>query len=109
MKVYTRNCPDPVIVTINLGKAEKAGITILAFSNQLYMAKELKPEVLSGPPIPPKPEQGEGKTSHKADTPGSPLGFTLVPTVHHGKKKGKFQDAPDWKVRTRIDRRKDKD
>jgi putative RNA 2'-phosphotransferase len=109
LKVYSRFCPNPVLITVNLVKADNSGAVIEAFSDKLYKTKALKPEVLSGPPVPQKPEGQEGKTSPKADLPGQSLKLTVEPLAHHGKKKGKFQDSPEWKVRTRIDRRKDKE
>jgi putative RNA 2'-phosphotransferase len=108
LKVSSRFCPNPVILTVNLNKAESSGPAIDSYSELLYQTKELKPEALSGPPIPPRSELPEGHAGQRAELPGQSLNMAVEPLTHHGKKKGKFQDTPEWKVRTRIDRRKGK-
>ena len=107
VKVSSRFCQSPVIVTVNIAKAESLGALIEAVSGKLYRTKEISPAALSGPPVPPRPEAQSGKAAPK-DLPGQPLNLVAEPVISHGKKKGKYQDAPDWKIRTRIDRRKDK-
>jgi putative RNA 2'-phosphotransferase len=108
-KVSSRFCPDPVIVVVNLSKAEETGAIIKAFSENLYFTKEIDSAALSGPPIPPRAEESKAQTDKKDAQGGHALHMALEPVVHHGKKKGKYQDAPEWKVKTRIDRRKDKE
>ncbi|MDR2367514.1 MAG: hypothetical protein LBF58_05285 [Deltaproteobacteria bacterium] len=108
LRVCSRHCPTPVIITVNVSKAEAAGHRVEAYSERLYRADGLNPEALSGPPVQPRAEGVEAKAGPKAELPGQSLSMAVEPVAHHGKKKGKFQDAPDWKIRTRIDRRKDK-
>ncbi|MDR2301901.1 MAG: hypothetical protein LBF38_07680 [Deltaproteobacteria bacterium] len=108
LKVHSRFCPNPIIISVNVNKAESGQSIIETVSENLYKTKELKPEALSGPPVPPRSEVEESKSRQKQDLPGQSLSAHVEPVIHHGKKKGKFEDTPDWKIRTRIDRRKDK-
>jgi putative RNA 2'-phosphotransferase len=106
LKVHSRFCPNSLIITVNVNKAESGQSIIESVSENLYKTKELKPEALSGPPVPPRSEVEESKAHQKSDLPGQSLKVSVEPFIHHGKKKGKFNDRPDWKIRTRIDRRK---
>jgi putative RNA 2'-phosphotransferase len=106
LKVHSRFCPNSLIITVNVSKAESGQSIIEAVSENLYKTKELKAEALSGPPLPQRSEADDSKGAQKTDLPGQSLYGAVEPVAHHGKKKGKFQDTPDWKIRTRIDRRK---
>ncbi|MDR1110718.1 MAG: hypothetical protein LBP92_08525 [Deltaproteobacteria bacterium] len=108
MKVAQRFCPDPVIVTVQLAKAEGSGSLVETYSENLYSADFLGPEALMGPPVAPRPEPREAKAPEKTGLPGQPLGLFIEPRPIHGKKKGKYEDSPGWKTGTRRDRRREK-
>jgi putative RNA 2'-phosphotransferase len=108
-KTTSRIHPDPVLVTVGLKTAEAGGIRLAWRAPGLWSAPELKAEWLSGPPLPPKTEE-TAKAAKPAETPLPGASFWAEPVAApKGKKKGKRDDAPEWKTRTRLDRRKDRD
>jgi putative RNA 2'-phosphotransferase len=106
LKVAKRTCPEPVLITVQVRQAEAKGSIFTPLSSEMWKTNELKPEALSGPLLPPKLEQPETQPESKAQ-PQVHIP-RAQPIVHHGKKKGKYQDAPDWKINTKKERRKDK-
>jgi hypothetical protein len=109
MKVAQRFCPDPIIISVQLAKAEASGSLVEAYSGSLFSADFLGPEALMGPPVPPKAEPREAKATEKPGLPGQPLGLFIEPKPMRGKKKGKYEDAPSWKPGARKERRRDRD
>ncbi|MDR1296591.1 MAG: hypothetical protein LBO05_04305 [Deltaproteobacteria bacterium] len=109
-KVALRFIPEPVMLTVQVKKAEDGGSVVRAVSELMWTADRIKPEAISGPPVPAAPEAPSPRKPEKSDPlPGAPTGLFVEPAVHHGKKKGKYQDSPDWKTTTRKDRRRDRE
>jgi putative RNA 2'-phosphotransferase len=115
LRVAKRFCPEAALITVSAQKARLEGAKIWAYSEKLWLSEALDSQHLSGPAIKAQPEKEpkeSGKTSPRdsLSSQGSPiqpaLGFD--PVSHRGKKKGKRQDAPDWKNQARLDRRKDR-
>jgi hypothetical protein len=77
------------------------------FAETLWLADEIPAAFLSGPPVKPLEDEKPKKAPPAPpETPMAALGFPLSdPKPSRGKKKGRFSDSPDWKVRTRRDRR----
>ncbi len=106
-KVGRRFAPQSLLIKINTNLAQNKGSFFKAYSELLWLAPFIVSEALSGPKLPPLEEAPKKKKIEK-ETPGS---FFIPspseePITHQGKKKGKYQDAPDWKIQTRRDRRK---
>ncbi|MDR2142646.1 MAG: RNA 2'-phosphotransferase [Deltaproteobacteria bacterium] len=98
-QVASRFIPEPVLITINKALAEKGGASFWKYTDRIYLASEIAPTALFGPPV--KPQETEEKTA-PSPTPRAWPG----PIAHHGKIKGKRDDAPDWKNQARRDRRR---
>ncbi len=107
-KIGRRLAPNPVLVTVQAGAAQRAGALFQPYSELLWLTEKLEPVYLAGPPLPPKEEENERR--HEKESLREPVGsFYLEPAepqVHKGKKKGKYSDAPDWKNQTRRERRR---
>ncbi|MDR1609126.1 MAG: hypothetical protein LBT38_12085 [Deltaproteobacteria bacterium] len=88
--------PDPVMVAVNKAMAEKTGTTFEIYAEVIYLATDIAPQALFGPPI--KPQETE------KPPPSRPT--LSEPVTHHGKIRGKRDDAPDWKNQTRKERRR---
>jgi putative RNA 2'-phosphotransferase len=114
LKVAQRFCQNPFIITVTLALTVKDGTVINPYSENLWLSGQLKPEALSGPPISFELENEKSKKAHQQKDKPKPLEqkipgqktITIEPVIHHGKKKGKYSDSPDWKTTTRKERRK---
>ncbi|MDR2443492.1 MAG: hypothetical protein LBE31_08245 [Deltaproteobacteria bacterium] len=111
LKVASRFCPDPVTITVQVRAAENEGARLNYYAGQMYTAEHLNPNWLSGPPIAPREEKSPAK--NKADDlPGASSSLFVESLANQNKpdnkrtKKNKYQDSPDWKTRTRRERRK---
>ena len=102
--------PNAVAVSLNAKMADSGGARLTYRGPGLWSAGALKAEWLSGPPTPPKAEGEPSKQATKPETPlpGAPIWAEPRVSSSKGKKRGKYEDAPEWKTRTRLDRRKDK-
>ncbi|MDR1546809.1 MAG: hypothetical protein LBU12_08925 [Deltaproteobacteria bacterium] len=105
-KAASRFCPEPTMIAVSVRLAEAQGAVLTPYSERMWLTDALKPEALTGPPVPAKPVEAE-RTSPPSAAP-SP-GLYAEPAVSHGKKKGKYEDAPEWKTMTRQDRRKNRE
>lgn len=108
-RIGRRFSPAPVLVSIRAAAARQDGGAVFTpYSELLWLTAEVPARFLNGPPVPPKEEEAPAKRAKEA--PGPAGSFHLpVPEpqiqVHRGKK-GKYDDAPDWKNQTRRDRRR---
>jgi RNA:NAD 2'-phosphotransferase (TPT1/KptA family) len=93
--VAQRWIPEPVMVAVNKAKAEKTGTKFEIYAETIYLATEITAEALFGPPIEPRAPEKAPPPRTLAD-----------PIPHHGKIRGKRDDAPDWKNQARQDRRR---
>ncbi|MDR2455091.1 MAG: hypothetical protein LBE49_00645 [Deltaproteobacteria bacterium] len=105
LKTFGRLYPDPVLAEVSVQKASSGRGELSWYAPGLWYSPELKPEWLSGPPTPPKTE-AEPARKPEAELPGAPIWAEPAAPPSKGKKKGKYEDAPEWKTRTRMDRRK---
>ncbi|MDR1657080.1 MAG: hypothetical protein LBT47_05935 [Deltaproteobacteria bacterium] len=110
LKVAGRFCPDPLTITVRVRQALDDQAQIKFYAGNMWSSPELKPQWLSGPPVLPREE----KTAAKPPAlPGASSLLLAEVEVTHGdkknQKKGKYNDAPDWKIRTRRDRRRNSD
>jgi hypothetical protein len=102
MRAARRFCPNPTLTTVNLRQAEALGSIFTPYSERMWLVDELKPGALFGPPVPPKREETASEPEERVAV----SGLFSEPAISRGKKKGKYEDAPEWKVMTRKDRRK---
>ncbi|MDR2352301.1 MAG: hypothetical protein LBF22_03915 [Deltaproteobacteria bacterium] len=102
-QVAQRSSNEFCLIKVLVNKAQLAGQVFTPFSEKIWHTDFLKPEFLVGPPV--KTEE-EREPSQK-EMPKLPI--PQAPTVHQGKKKGKYGDSPEWKNQTRRDRRSHKD
>ena len=110
LRMGYRRDRSPVLFEVHVGAAQKAGVIFNPFG-QLFLAKELPPSCLSGPPLPKEKEKARGAQKEKIDQdvplPFEPGSFKLDadrdPALHRRKKgrKGK-----GWKEEARKMRRK---
>jgi RNA:NAD 2'-phosphotransferase (TPT1/KptA family) len=118
-QVARRFISEPVLISINKEIAQKLGTEFFIYTERLYLATEISSEALFGPPV---KESQDSSAAPWTDTvakkraepdssyrepevfPGAYAGTV----VHHGKKKGKYNNEPDWKNQTRKDRRREK-
>ena len=107
LKVAKRFCPDPVSLRILVGKAAAAGVVFTPCAANLVLCPFVPPAHILGPAIKQTEEPEPAKAPAREARDFAPA--TLVAEIPHGKKKGKYSDEPDWKVRTRKDRRDRKD
>ena len=104
-----------VVVTIKTGPALKTGSIFTPWSELLWLTESVAKDCLTGPPVPPRAELSEKRSSkdkeknkpqEKENLAGSFHIKAPDPEVHRGKKQGKHSDNPDWKNQTRRDRRR---
>jgi putative RNA 2'-phosphotransferase len=108
LQVAGRFINEPILVAVNKAMAEKGGTKFFIYTERLYLATEIDPAALFGPPVRenPEPSAAKGQTAPKTTEFNRPQ---IEPIIHHGKKRGKYDNEPDWKNQTRRDRRKDRD
>jgi putative RNA 2'-phosphotransferase len=97
--VARRHSPEPVMVAVNRALAEKGGTSFWALTERIYLATDVAPAALFGPPVKPLPDE-------EKSTAAEPAGFFPGAVVHRGKIKGRRDDSPDWKNQARKERRK---
>ncbi|MDR1165275.1 MAG: hypothetical protein LBO66_05280 [Deltaproteobacteria bacterium] len=108
LRVAKRFCPDPISIKILAAKAREAKVLFIPYSATIFLAEFVPAEFLMGPPVKIQDEREAKALSPKAPDKGAPPApgvLAVEPQVHRGKKKGKYQDSPDWKTQTRRDRR----
>jgi putative RNA 2'-phosphotransferase len=107
-KVAKRFCPDPVPIRIQASKAKADGVVFTPYGDNIFLCDYVPQNFLIGPVVKPQEEKDIKKTSPPSEsrtTDYSVQELMVEPVIHKGKKKGKYSDEPDWKVRTRKDRR----
>ncbi|MDR1085326.1 MAG: RNA 2'-phosphotransferase [Deltaproteobacteria bacterium] len=118
-QVARRFIPEPVLISVNKEMAQKLGTEFFIYTERLYLATEIAPQALFGPPVKESQDslaaQGTKAAAKKRAEPDrSGLEPEVFPgayagtVIHHGKKKGKYNNEPDWKNQTRKDRRREK-
>jgi RNA:NAD 2'-phosphotransferase (TPT1/KptA family) len=113
LRVAKRQYPDAVSVRVLAAKASAAGTVFTPHAGNIVLCDFVPPEFLLGPPVKPLEEkETAGRAAAKPKSPFAtspedfaPFALAVEPRVHKGKKKGKYEDEPDWKVTTKRDRR----
>ena len=108
LKIAKRIYPDPVLVTVNVHQAETGGAKPGWYAPGIWLVPELKAEWLSGPPTPPKTEAETAKPARKPDAEPAAIWAEPSGSPYKGKKRGKYDAAPEWKPRPSLDRRKER-
>jgi putative RNA 2'-phosphotransferase len=116
LRVGRRRDPEPVLLTVQAGKAEKRGAVFYRLQELVYLVQGLEPDLFTGPPLPKEKEAPERKRKEappkEPPTPGSVIldparVYDPGPQPMKGKK-GKREDVPDWKRAARKDRSRGK-
>lgn len=110
-KIGRRLSPAPVLVCIRaMAARQESGAVFSPYSELLWLTAEVPARFLSGPPVVAKEEEAPVKRAKEAPDPAGSfyLQVSADPQVqvHKGKKKGKYDDSPDWKNQIRRDRRR---
>lgn len=76
-RIGQRRDPNPVVITVHTGQAEDLGVLFTYGGESIFLARNLPPECLSGPPLaPPEEDRGKSRKPKSPDkkvrpTPGS--------------------------------------
>lgn len=104
LKVGRRISSTAVLVTVLAVKARQAEAVFIPYSERLWLTTGVPAAYLNGPPLPPL----ENAPAERRERLSAVLGPSppAEPEIHRGKKKGKRDDAPDWKNQLRRERRR---
>jgi RNA:NAD 2'-phosphotransferase (TPT1/KptA family) len=108
-KIAKRTCPDPLPVRIQAYKAKDKGVILEPYGSNLVLCDFMPGEFILGPPIKEAEDKEAPKNRENAQRDFTPVTLSVELEISKGKKRGKYGDEPEWKVRTRRDRRDKKD
>jgi putative RNA 2'-phosphotransferase len=108
-KVTKRTCPDPVPVRIQAWKARDGGVALSPYGSNMFLADFVPKEFIIGPPVKEAEEKDSAKERENPPRDFTPVTLVAELEISKGKKKGKYGDEPEWKIRTRKDRKDRKD
>jgi putative RNA 2'-phosphotransferase len=76
LRIAKRKDPKPVLLEVHTGPALEQGVPFFAFG-RLYLAKEIRPEFISGPPVEEQEETAPREDRQEGERPaGKPAQFT---------------------------------
>jgi putative RNA 2'-phosphotransferase len=110
VKLGRRRSPDPILVTVQAQAAARAGVALVAYGEDLYLAQEIGRQFLQLAPPPVKPVKPEKPKPEKAPPP-RPLPGTVMldfPEFLEKAARPRSKDKkgePAWKSGTRALRR----
>ena len=82
LRIGRRRDQKPILLEVMTGPAQQQGISFHAFGD-LYVAKEIPPEFISGPPVPEEIQEPQPPKKEKTvSQPSLPSGGTFVLDVH---------------------------
>jgi len=115
LRVGRRRDPEPVLLTIQAGRAEARGTTFHRFQENIFLVESIPAEFITGPPLPQEKSPPKEKKESPPPAPRYPGSFFLDaerdpdlsrrPGKEKDREKKRGKDGPDWKRTARRMRR----